>query len=73
MAVMTLWLAYYRYYRLKYSSAALRRSKKHMKVNQSGYDVKSLKLVLSHFPGRLIGTVSLGTVQVGGDLGGRCD
>jgi len=56
MAVMTLWLAYYRYYRLKYSSAALRRSKKHMKVNQSGYDVKSLKLVLSHFPGRLVGT-----------------
>ncbi len=56
---MTLWLAYHRYYKMKYSSIALLRSKRNMKVNQSGYDVVSLKLVLGHFPGRLIGTVSL--------------
>lgn len=56
MAVMTLWLAYYRFYKLKYSSAALMRSKKNARVNQSGYDVQSLKLVFRHFGGRLIAT-----------------
>ncbi len=56
MAVMTLWLAYYRYYKLKYNSAALLRSKKNHRVNVSGYDVESLKLVISHFGGRLIAT-----------------
>ncbi|WVQ94676.1 hypothetical protein IAU59_001756 [Kwoniella sp. CBS 9459] len=56
MAVMTLWLAYFRFYKKKYSSAALQRSKKNMKVNQSGYDLASLKLVSTHFAGRLIGT-----------------
>lgn len=58
MAVMTLWLAYYRYYKKVYSSTALQRSKKNARVNQSGYDVQSLKLVMTHFGGRLIGTTS---------------
>ncbi|WVR04159.1 hypothetical protein IAU60_001158 [Kwoniella sp. DSM 27419] len=56
MAVMTLWLAYWRFYKKKYPSSALKRSKKNMKVNQSGYDIASLKLVGSHFSGRLVGT-----------------
>ncbi|KIR57991.1 Pi-transporter A-1 [Cryptococcus bacillisporus CA1873] len=56
MAVMTLWLAYFRFYKKKYTSAALRRSKKNMRVNQSGYDLHSLKLVGTHFAGRLVGT-----------------
>lgn len=56
MAVMTLWLAYFRFYKKKYASAALRRSKKNMRVNQSGYDLHSLKLVGTHFAGRLVGT-----------------
>jgi len=58
MAVMTLWLAYYRYYKKVYSSAALARSKKNSRVNQSGYDFQSLRLVFSHFGGRIIGTTS---------------
>ncbi|KAK4688773.1 L-lactate dehydrogenase (cytochrome), partial [Tremellales sp. Uapishka_1] len=58
MALMTLWLAYHRYYRATYSSAALRRSKKGAHVNQSGYDITSLKLVATHFGGRLVGTTS---------------
>ncbi|KAL7419464.1 hypothetical protein Q5752_006302 [Cryptotrichosporon argae] len=52
----TLWLAYYRYYKTTYSSAALRRSKRNAHVNQSGYDLVSLKLVATHFGGRLAGT-----------------
>ncbi|KAJ9091458.1 hypothetical protein QFC19_009101 [Naganishia cerealis] len=56
MAAMTLWLVYYRYYRMHYSSAALKKSKKNARVNQSGYDVQSLKLVFSHFGGRIIAT-----------------
>ncbi len=56
MAVATLWLAYYRYYKMKYSSIALMRSKRRARVNQSGYDMASLKAVIGHFPGRLIGT-----------------
>lgn len=56
MAAMTLWLAYFRFYKKKYTSAALRRSKKNMRVNQSGYDLHSLKLVGTHFAGRLVGT-----------------
>jgi hypothetical protein len=56
MALPTLWLAYYRYYKMQYSSAALMRSKKNARVNQSGYDVKSLKLVFTHFGGRIFAT-----------------
>jgi hypothetical protein len=58
MAAMTLWLAYYRYYKKVYSSTALQRSKKNARVNQSGYDIHSLKLVMTHFGGRLVGTTS---------------
>ncbi|WWC87470.1 uncharacterized protein L201_002359 [Kwoniella dendrophila CBS 6074] len=58
MAVMTLWLAYFRYYKKQYSSAALKKSKKNSRVNQSGYDLHSLKLVSTHFAGRLIGTTT---------------
>lgn len=56
MAVLTLWLAYFRYYKKVYSSTALQRSKKNARVNQSGYDIASLKLVSTHFAGRLFGT-----------------
>lgn len=49
-------LAYFRYYRKVYSSKALQRSKKNARVNQSGYDIQSLRLVASHFGGRLIGS-----------------
>ncbi|ORY27623.1 major facilitator superfamily domain-containing protein [Naematelia encephala] len=58
MGLMTLWLAYYRYYKKAYSSRALERSKAGHRVNQSGYDVTSLKLTFSHFGGRLIGTTT---------------
>ena len=58
MFVMTLWLAYYRYYKKVYSSAALARSKRNARVNQSGYDIQALKLVISHFGGRLVGTTT---------------
>ena len=58
MAGMTLWLAYFRYYKKVYSSTALQRSKKNARVNQSGYDVTSLKLVMTHFGGRLVGTTT---------------
>lgn len=58
MAVMTLWLAYFRYYKTVYTSSALARSKKNARVNQSGYDFGTLKLVATHFTGRLIGTTT---------------
>ncbi|BEI85992.1 hypothetical protein CcaverHIS002_0602790 [Cutaneotrichosporon cavernicola] len=56
MIPFTLWLAYWRYYKKQYSEHALRKSKKDAHVNQSGYDMASLKLVVSHFGGRLVGT-----------------
>lgn len=56
MLPFTLWLAYHRYYKQHYSESALRKSKKHARVNQSGYDLESLKLVATHFGGRLFGT-----------------
>ncbi|GFZ47035.1 hypothetical protein JCM24511_04261 [Saitozyma sp. JCM 24511] len=56
MAAMTLWLAYFRYYKKAYSSRALQKSKKHHHINQSGYDIYSLKLLCAHFGGRLVGT-----------------
>jgi len=56
MAVMTLWLAYYRYYKKAYSSSALAKSKRNARVNQSGYDTTALKLTMTHFGGRLVGT-----------------
>lgn len=54
IAVFTLYLAYLRFYRMKYQDAALERAKK--RLNTSGYDVKSLKLSLSHYWHRLVGT-----------------
>jgi len=41
-----------------YSSTALQRSKRNNKINQSGYDGASLKLVATHFGGRLLGTTT---------------
>lgn len=51
MLFLTLYLAYYRYYRVNYRSAALRRAK--AKSSVSGYDTQSLSLVCTHFGGRL--------------------
>jgi hypothetical protein len=56
MIPFTLWLAYWRFYKKTYSESALRKSKKNARVNQSGYDIASLKLVSTHFGGRLFGT-----------------
>lgn len=50
----TLYLAYYRFYRINYADAALARSKR--RLNTSGYDARSLKLVLGHYWPRLIAT-----------------
>jgi hypothetical protein len=58
MALMTLWLAYFRYYKKVYSSRALQRSKRNARVNQSGYDLAALRLTASHFGGRLLGTTT---------------
>ncbi|SPO29969.1 related to inorganic phosphate transporter [Ustilago trichophora] len=55
IAVFTLYLAYIRFYRMKYAQdQALQQAKK--RLNTSGYDVKSLKLSLSHYWHRLVGT-----------------
>ena len=54
IAVLTLYLAYIRYYRMKYQDTALQRAKK--RLNTSGYDVTSLKLSLHHYWHRLVGT-----------------
>ncbi|PMD18559.1 putative inorganic phosphate transporter C8E4.01c [Hyaloscypha hepaticicola] len=53
-AVGTLWLVYYRTFKMPLASRALNAAKK--KAAVTGYDVQSLKLTLSHFGGRLIGT-----------------
>jgi hypothetical protein len=50
----TLYLAYYRLYSVKYADTALARSKR--RLNTSGYDLKSLRLVLSHYWPRLFAT-----------------
>jgi MFS family permease len=50
----TLYLVYYRIYKVKYADAALVTSKK--KLNTSGYDMASLKLTLRHYWPRLIAT-----------------
>jgi len=55
IAAVTLYLAYYRYYKLSYhSDDALRDAKD--RLNTSGYDAKSLKLAMSHYWHRLIAT-----------------
>ncbi|TVY68768.1 Inorganic phosphate transporter 1-2 [Lachnellula suecica] len=53
-AVGTLWLVYYRWYKMPLASKALDAAKK--KASVTGYDVKSLKLTMNHFGGRLIAT-----------------
>ncbi|ETS64420.1 hypothetical protein PaG_01274 [Moesziomyces aphidis] len=54
IAAFTLYLAYIRYYRMKYQDAALQTAKK--RLNTSGYDLVSLKLSLHHYWHRLLGT-----------------
>lgn len=53
-AVGTLWLVYYRWYKMPLASKQLDLSKKKAKV--TGYDVESLKLTFKYFSGRLIAT-----------------
>jgi hypothetical protein len=53
-AVGTLWLVYYRTYKMPHASRQLALAKK--KNSVTGYDVASLKLTVKHFGGRLIAT-----------------
>jgi MFS family permease len=53
-AVGTLWLVYYRYYKMRSASKQLMIAKR--KANVTGYDKKSLKLTLTYFGPRLIAT-----------------
>ncbi|KAI1428315.1 major facilitator superfamily domain-containing protein, partial [Xylaria sp. FL1777] len=55
-AIGTLWLVYYRTYKMKSASKHLEKAKK--KANVTGYDVKSLKVTFKHFGGRLFATAS---------------
>ncbi|WFC99056.1 hypothetical protein MYAM1_001792 [Malassezia yamatoensis] len=51
IALITLFLVYYRYYKISYTEQSLRDAK--TRLNTSGYDAKSLKLAISHYWGRL--------------------
>lgn len=53
-AVGTLWLVYYRTYKMKSASKQLQAAKK--KSSVTGYDSQSLKITINHFGGRLIAT-----------------
>ncbi|EMC93447.1 hypothetical protein BAUCODRAFT_95153 [Baudoinia panamericana UAMH 10762] len=53
-AVGTLWLVYYRIYKMRSASKQLQLAKK--KQHVTGYDVQSLKMTFSYFGGRLIAT-----------------
>lgn len=53
-AVGTLWLVYYRWYKMPLASAQLNAAKKKSKV--TGYDVESLKKTVTIFGGRLLAT-----------------
>ncbi|CAK7271901.1 hypothetical protein SEPCBS57363_004859 [Sporothrix epigloea] len=53
-AVGTLWLAYYRTYKMPNASRALQIVKK--RSNVTGYDVNSLKYIFQHFGGRILAT-----------------
>ena len=53
-AIGTLWLVYYRTYKMKSASKHLEQAKK--KANVTGYGVKSLKITFSNFGGRLFAT-----------------
>ncbi|KAN0063761.1 hypothetical protein ACQY0O_003811 [Thecaphora frezii] len=54
IAFATLYLAYIRYYRMKYSDTALQNAKK--RLHTSGYDIKSLNLAMGHYWHRILGT-----------------
>ena len=51
IAFVTLFLAYYRYYKMSYSDQSLQDAK--ARLNTSGYDAKSFKLACSHYWHRL--------------------
>ncbi|KAI1470210.1 MFS general substrate transporter [Daldinia caldariorum] len=53
-AIGTLWLAYYRTWKMKSASKQLEAAKR--KSNVTGYDVRSLKLTVGNFGGRLLAT-----------------
>lgn len=53
-AVGTLWLVYYRVYKMKSAGKQLEKAKK--KSNVTGYDSKSLKMTFTHFGGRVFAT-----------------
>ncbi|EGP92313.1 uncharacterized protein MYCGRDRAFT_33628 [Zymoseptoria tritici IPO323] len=53
-AVGTLWLVYYRTYKMKSASKVLQQAKK--KSSVTGYDTKSLGLTFSYFGGRILAT-----------------
>ncbi|KAK4103040.1 MFS general substrate transporter [Parathielavia hyrcaniae] len=53
-AIGTLWLVYYRTYKMPHASRQLRAVKE--KSNVTGYDVESLRLACTHFSGRLLAT-----------------
>ncbi|KAJ9137968.1 Mfs transporter [Pleurostoma richardsiae] len=53
-AVGTLWLVYYRTYKMKHASRQLQIAKR--KSNVTGYDVQSLRATVKHFGGRLFAT-----------------
>lgn len=53
-AVGTLWLAYYRAYKMPQASRQLQIAKK--KTNVTGYDVNSLRLTFKYFGGRILAT-----------------
>lgn len=52
IAAFTLYLAYYRYYKIQYAEGALKEAKE--RLNTSGYDARSLGLALTHYWHRLI-------------------
>jgi MFS family permease len=54
VGLVTLWLVYYRVYKLQYADHQLRISKR--RVSVTGYDRRSLNLVVTHYWHRLIGT-----------------
>lgn len=53
-AVGTLWLVYYRTYKMRGAGEQLKAAKK--KHNVTGYDVSSLKMAMGHMGGRLLAT-----------------
>jgi hypothetical protein len=53
-AIGTLWLTYYRAYKMPHASRHLAASKR--RRNVTGYDVNSLRQIFTHFGGRLLAT-----------------